>query len=375
MRLFLLLMLLLISGPAFSQNEVEGEELTKKNQELETPSEDYSRKSILIPIIYYTPETKVAAGGLYIKNLWKEREGRTSSVSVMTSLTLNQQILASFAPKFYFSGGHWEAGGLLFYRHYPNKFYGRGFENSFSSPEKYTDNNILIGLNGGRNLYSHLYLRGGLTQDLQKNVDFEAGGRVEAENLAYTRSFQVTALNFSLEWDERDYPQAPRQGALYKATQHFYEPTDREGSKDLERFRKVDFDLRQYVLLAPKWVGALQVFASEVQGAQIPFQYLNSMGGGSKMRGYYSGQYLDKALGMVQAELRFEKTPKWTPAIFTGVARMGEGFADLNSTQSVYSAGFGVHYTLDPENRTKLRLDLGFTGKETGFYFLLGEAF
>ncbi len=337
--------------------------------------EDFSKKLILLPLAYYTPETKIAGGVLAIKNLWKEKEGHTSSVFATASVTFNGQAMVSLAPRLYLAGGEWELGGVFFYSYFPNKYYGRGVDNSLGSPEKYTENSFVMAITGGKNIHDRLFIRGGVAQDLRKVIDYEVGGEMEKEILSIAQNIQVLSLNAGLEWDERDYPQAPRQGSWYKINQSFYDPKDREGQKDIRRFRKIEFDLRQYMTIVPRWIGAAQLVASEIQGDQVPFQYLNSIGGGSRMRGFYAGQYRDKALGMFQAELRFEKTSKWTPAIFAGVARMATKISDLNSADSFYSGGAGIQYTLDPENRTKLRLDIGVTNKESGAYFLIGEAF
>jgi outer membrane protein assembly factor BamA len=373
-KLSLIFVFFVFANFCFAQ-EMESPEPAESLSEAVPPKEDYSKKLILLPIAYYTPETKFAGGLLAIKNLWKEKEGHTSNIMTTASVTFNNQVMASIAPRLYFQGGEWELGGVFFYSYFPNKYYGRGTENSLSSPEKYTENSFILAVSGGKNIYERLFIRGGFGQDLRKIIDYQVGGEMEKEIQNIAQSLQVLSLNIGLEWDERDYPQAPRQGSWYRVTQSFYDPKDREGGKDLDHFRKIEFDLRQYVTLAPRWVAAGQLVASEVQGDQVPFQYLNSIGGGSRMRGFYAGQYRDKALGMFQAELRFEKNIKWTPAIFAGVARIATKISDLNKTDSFYSGGAGIHYTIDPENRTKLRLDLGLTNKESGAYFLIGEAF
>lgn len=208
------------------------------------PKEDYSKKLILLPIAYYTPETKFAGGFLAIKNLWKEKEGHTSNIMATTSLTINNQVMASISPRLYFAGGEWELSSVLFYSYFPNKYYGRGVENSLKTPEKYTENSFIVSVNGGKNIYERLFLRGGVAQDLRKNLDYEVSGEMEKEIQNFTQSLQVLSLNMGLEWDERDYPQAPRQGAWYRLTQSFYDPKDREGNKELPRFRKIDFDFR-----------------------------------------------------------------------------------------------------------------------------------
>ncbi len=341
----------------------------------EGDKEDYSKKLILLPIIYYTPETKVAAGGLFIKNLWKEKEGYTSSIFGTLSLTENKQTLASLAPKLYFDGADWDLSGSLFYSYYPNKFYGRGANYSALTPESYVENNLLLGVGVGKNIYSHIFIRAGINQDQRKIVDYEGSGLIAAELQSSAQDLEVQSANIGIEWDQRDYPQAPIKGAWYRVTHAWYTPTDRAGVKTLSRFRKIDFDFRQYSPLWPRWGGVLQIFASEAQAESIPFQYLNSIGGGVRLRGFYSGQYRDLALGLLQAEARFALRPKWLLAFFGGTARMGGHLSDINSAESLYSGGFGVHYILDPENRTKLRLDMGFNGHERGVYFLVGEAF
>ncbi|WP_413291503.1 BamA/TamA family outer membrane protein [Bdellovibrio sp. HCB337] len=356
---------------SFAQDTYEPEPIASET----VVKEDYSKKLIWLPIAYYTPETKLAGGVLLIKNLWKEKEGRTSNVMATASVTINNQVMTSISPRLYFDKGSWDLGGTIYYSYFPNKYYGRGVDNSLSTPEKYTENIFLLSANAGKNIYSHLFIRGGLGQDLRKIIDSEDGGLIQAETQLLTPSLQVFSGNVGLEWDERDYPQGPRQGSLYRVHQSFFDPKDREGNKSIDRFNKIDFDFRQYVTVAPRWVAAGQLMASEIQGDEVPFQYLNSIGGGSRMRGYYSGQYRDKAVGMFQTEVRYEKNDKWTYAGFAGIARMATKISDLNHADSFYSAGAGVHYTLDPENRTKLRLDVGFAGKETGAYFLIGEAF
>lgn len=332
-------------------------------------------KLIWLPIAYYTPETSFAGGLLVIKNFWKEKEGHVSHLMGMAAVTVRHQTLFSLSPRLYFAQGEWELGGNLFYDYFPSKYYGRDASHPLSSPEAYTENDLKLSLFVGKNLFSSLFLRGGGGQDLRRILNLAPGGLLQSEAQSFGSRLQVLFAHWGLEWDQRDYPQAPRQGAWYRFTQNFYQAKGSDEASALRRFQKMDLDLRQYVLLAPRWVLATQAVASEVQGEQVPFQYLNTLGGGSRLRGYYAGQYRDRALGLLQMEVRFEKNEKWTPAVFWGAGRMASSLRELNFAKDVFSGGFGVHYNLDPENRTKARIDLGFTGKETGFYFLLGEAF
>lgn len=381
LQMFFLIGLILIQTPFFVKaQDLETSPETSENvsenlNEDALKKEGYARKLILLPIAYYTPETKLAAGALMIKNLWKEKEGHTSNVIGTASVTFNKQYMVSLSPRLYFYQGDWELMGSVFYSHFPNRYYGRGVGNSLSSPERYTENNLILNLGGGKNLWRHLFFRGGVAQDLRRIVTHEEGGRIESEIQSLTPNLQVLSAHGGLEWDDRDFPQAPRQGAWYRITQTFFEPKDRESPQSLPRFRKMDLDLRRYFPVASQWLLSGQWITSEVQGDLIPFQYLNSIGGGARMRGFYAGQYRDKALALAQLEVHWERHPKWIPSFFVSTARLGSQLSDLSRAKSFYSGGAGLHYILDPENRTKLRLDFGFTGRETGAYFLLGQAF
>ena len=337
--------------------------------------EDPRKKMILLPLLYYTPETKFAAGAFFVKNFWKEKEGHSSHLIGAVSLSMNNQVIVSLAPKLYFDQGDWDVNGGLFYSYNPSKYYGRSVLTAAPSFESYVENTFLVSAGLGKNIFSHFFIRGGIAQDSRKISDYEAGGLIAGEVTNLAQSIEVQSAIATFEWDERDYPQAPRQGSWYRISHTFFSPRDREGYRELARFRKSDFDLRQYFLFKEKFTGALQFQMAEMQGDQIPFQYLNGIGGGSRMRGYYNGQYRDKSISLAQAEFRYDFKPNWVGTLFSGVARLGPRLQELEAADSFYSSGFGVHYILDPENRTKLRLDLGFTGKETGFYFLIGEAF
>jgi hypothetical protein len=158
----------------------------------------------------------------------------------------------------------------------------------------------------------------------------------------------------------------------------FYDPHNIDKGAALGPFQKYEADLRQYFSLTTEDILAFQFLNSEITGATIPFQYLNSIGGGSRLRGYYEGRYRDQALRVFQAEYRHEFDEHWVGSVFTGLASLGQDESALDSSRSSKyfgSGGLGVNYIIDSENRTKLRADIGVGNDDWGFYFLIGEAY
>lgn len=347
----------------------------EKSENPEDHKEDYSKKLIWFPLAYYTPESSLAGGVLTIKNFWQEKPGKTSHLtSVATASLLGQGFLMA-SPKIYYHGGAQELFGTLNYNYSPSKFYGRGTEKTLAAPEKFTEKNFSA--NGGiaQNIYSDLFVRAGVGWEQKHIIDWEERGLIQQEIHYTSKGIEASYYFIGIDWDNRDFPQSPMRGTYYSLQYRAYSPQDLESHRELKNFGRIDFDLREYVRLESlNSTLAFQWLFSQLQGELIPFQYLNSIGGGRVLRGYYAGRFRDKSSAVVQSEYRYEYNRKWSAVGFVGAARLQEKSEDLKSSHTYSSLGLGVHYFLDPQNRTKIRLDVGF-GSETGFYVLLGDAF
>lgn len=368
MKFFTFILFFILSQRVFAENTQDQNEPQQKQDE-----STYSNRFLWLPIVYYTPETSLAAGLLTIKNMGKEKEGKTSSVLSSASVTLNGQVLLSTEPRFYFQEGKYESFGNLKYRYYPDKYYGKTWNLTQSIPDKYTERFLGLGFGQGWNFYSNFYVKIILGYHQRSISDFQVGSWIETETLNYSNNFEVPYWGFSLDWDTRDFPQAPKEGLWYRVLHQWHYPKDRSQSKSLLSFFKADVDLRQYFRVREDSTFAIQVLYSNVIGSQIPFQYLNYIGGSEKLRGFYAGRFRDRALALFQTEYRYEFSKKWTLAGFLGYAKLAEGAAQLSSAFDYASAGFGFHYFMDPENRTKIRIDVGFA-QSPGVYLTVGEA-
>ena len=91
------------------------EPLKKANSEtLESPKEKKESSWLGFPLIYYTPETKLALGLLSLNHFSKEAQGKTSNLLAIGSYTEKQQSILSLTPRFYFDEGRRELSGNLF---------------------------------------------------------------------------------------------------------------------------------------------------------------------------------------------------------------------------------------------------------------------
>lgn len=327
-----------------------------------------------IPIVYYTPETSVAGGLLFIQNFGAPRDGRTSHLIASFSVTAAGQYFLNLAPKFYSSTGIGETGGTASYRYYPSKFFGRGLNFSTPKGERYVERGLDLNLTHAWNFHDSWSFRIGALYDRRKLIDFEAAGLVASEVSLIGDDSETIGGSLGFEWDTRDFPQAPQRGQFFRLSGTHSQPRDLSGIATLMPLQKGDLDLRFYHRIRSDDTWAHQILISEVRGDLIPFQSLNSVGGGSRLRGFYAGRFRDRALSLYQTEWRHEFTSKWVGTTAIGAGRLASTLPEIPFAKDLVAGSIGVQYIVDPRNRTKIRADIGFA-QEPGFYLLIGEAF
>lgn len=321
------------------------------------------RPYFAIPIIYYTPETKFAAGLLQIFNLSLDAPGKVSHITTVLSYTQMQQSNVLISPKLYYLAGQAELQGNINYSYFPNKYYGRA-ELQLSEPELYTENSFASSISWGHRLYKDFLIRAGVGYDKKNIVSVENAPQLENQFLNGHRIVDVFSQTLSIEWDDRDYPLAPFDGSWYKMAW-----------TQSNVFTRTEVDLRHYQPLGPKRLLASQIYVAEVRGDKIPFQYDLSIGGPQRLRGFYAGRFRDHSLAMIQEEYRRDINDKWSLAFFLSAAKLADKTSDLDLGPTRWTGGIGAHYIVDPLSRAKLRLDLGFSESRPAFYFIMNEAF
>jgi hypothetical protein len=93
------------------------------------------------------------------------------------------------------------------------------------------------------------------------------------------------------------------------------------------------------------------------------------------MRGYYEGRYQDQDMIVLQGEYRLPLWRRFGLVGFAGIADVACKTSAFHARDFKSSAGFGIRYLLQPEEKLNLRFDYGFGKDTSGFYVNFTEAF
>jgi len=97
------------------------------------------------------------------------------------------------------------------------------------------------------------------------------------------------------------------------------------------------------------------------------------LGGSIRMRGYYSGRYIDNDIASAQIELRQHIVRRLGCAAWIGAGSVFPTINEFDAANILPNYGLGLHFEI--KHNENARVDFGF-GKETcGFVFGLSTAF
>ncbi len=337
------------------------------------PPESSSKKLVVLPLLYYTPETRLAfgAGGVFtFRPEVIKKSTRPTSVWMYVVYTLNKQIQAMVKPEVYSINNIYVLNGTLSFVKFPQKFYGIGSEAPESAEELYTPQTVLLEISAKRKLFRSLY--GGVEYGLEttKILAYEADGALGPGDLPGSRGGLVSGVGLSLSWDSRDNILFPRRGQHLQLSAGLYHKA--LGSNF--NFSRIALDLRAYIQAAKRHVLAIQAYLSW-KGGDPPLNHLSLLGGDSLMRGYYKGRYRDKGILAIQAEYRLPVWKRIGLAAFAGAGDVFDRIGNLRLSGLKYSYGGGIRFQLDPKEGTNLRMDIAGGKNSFGLYFTATESF
>ena len=330
---------------------------------------------IVLPIVFYMPETRWGggAGGLYTFYPGEYRQGnRPCSLLFDAYYTQNRQYALELKPEIYLRGNTIFLDGLLSFDEFPNTYFGLGNDSSEDDGESYTPRSVTVEASAQRKVRPGGSLYIGLQARFEHMTmrRMEEGGALASGLVPGSRGANLTGLGFNLKWDNRDNVFFPRSGVQALATAMLFGRA-LGGEFDYSIFK---MDLRVYQPVLAAHVLALQVILEALAGT-APFTRIPKLGGDSVMRGYYSGRYRDKVLLAVQAEYRLPLWGRFGLTAFGGLGRVACRLSRLCLRGVRYSAGCGLRFAVNREEKTNLRLDYGFGEGTAGLYFTVKEAF
>ena len=215
-----------------------------------------------------------------------------------------------------------------------------------------------------------------LTRDIHVGVAFNLNytGLSEIADEAYLegqkKSYFFSGIGISVQYDTRDFMPNPRRGIYIMAREVFY-PAFMGSCDEVIFSTTVVFDA--FLRL---WRGG--VLATDVYGqffcGEAPWVLREELGsGGSRMRSYYAGRYLDRNQMVAQAELRQHLHSRVGCAAWIGGGAVFPSLKELRGRHFLPNYGLGLR--IEFKHNVNIRIDYGF-GKDTGgFVFQFAEAF
>lgn len=362
----LTLLVLLLSSPALGQSS--GSDST---QEEEQAAPNKSKGFVVIPALFYTPETSLAFGGsvmYYYRDRNSALTSRPSYIQPVLIYTLKKQIIIHVASDFYWNDEAHQVIGEATYRKFPDRFYGIGPDVS-TSYEKYTPRSAIFLAHYFRRVYAGLRL-GGLLDASYFTIDAEEGGLLQPGIIPGSTGGFTSGLGGLVNWDTRDNTFYPTKGMYHLLTATFF--GNAFGSD--YAFSRFMVDLRAYARLHERHALAFQVFLNSTTGTP-PFYMLPQLGGTKIMRGYYQGRFRDQHALAFQAEYRTLVWWRLGLVGFIGIGDVAPSLGDFNAASFKSALGIGFRFLYDKNEKVNVRVDFALTGDTPGPYISIREAF
>ena len=343
----------------------------------EAEDEDSDRKNsglIPIPVLYYTPETKLAFGvaaQYYHRPAEAAPGSRPSTLTPVFIYTTNSQIVAEFYSDLWWSQADYHFTGYVSYSKFPDKFYGIGNATSEDAEEEYTPRYVRLQATIERRAFSAFRVGVGYQFEYSELEEVEEGGRLDQAAIPGSDGGVVSGAKVLASWDTRDNIFAATSGQFHQLT------VDLNGGtigSDYD-FGRYVLDLRGYVSTLPSHVLALHGYLG-IETGDPPFQHLFLFGGQNLMRGYYLGRFRD--MNMIAAQAEYRIVPIWWrlgAVVFAGFGDVAEEPSRFRLDDFRYSIGGGIRFVLNRAEGIALRFDFGFGEGDSGFYITLGESF
>jgi len=342
-----------------------------QNHDSEKPIK--TRSLSFYPLVYYSPETKMAYGGT-LQAIFRRKNSdvtaRPTSVTPVFIYTQKKQIISTLELDHYFNDERYHLIGKFRFTYYPNVFYGIGHQSLSDNKEDFTSQDFQGEIKILRQLNKGWYVglqANFLGTDLKEVVK---GGLLDMDNIQGIQGGLSSGLSLLVNWDTRDQVFSPTTGVLGFISYGLFNTIFGSDYK----FNRFNLDFRTYLPLFKTHVLALQNVTMLNSGSP-PFQMMARMGGASLMRGFFEGRYLDRHMTVFQAEYRMPVYWKVGIVGFYSCGTVAHSLSDFSFGNFKHSGGGGFRYMFNETERINLRIDLGYSSDGLKIYFAALEAF
>jgi outer membrane protein assembly factor BamA len=183
---------------------------------------------------------------------------------------------------------------------------------------------------------------------------------------------EITISNVTLngELDSRDNDLYPRSGQYAQAEAL----VSREDFGADSNYQSIELEWNGYRKFGENHVLALRAAGKIVDG-NAPFFALAWFGSGVDLRGYTPGRYIGESMVALQAEWRWQATPRWGFVAFGGTGKVSGALGEIDTGSWLPSGGAGVRFRLTKALPLNMRADFAWGRDDSTFSLAVGEAF
>lgn len=327
---------------------------------------------IALPIVFYTPETRLGGGAaaLYTFRFANESaESRPSQLQLGLAYTQEKQILSYLPFDIYVQDEKWYLSGELGYYRYVYRFFGLGNDTPTES-ETFEATYPRLQLNAQYMVRPRLYLGAWYWMDDYRITKREEQGALSTSAVPGQEGGFISGLGLIANYDSRDHVFYPSSGQRFQFRTFF----NRRLLGSRYNFDRYTVDWSYYFPVG-KGVIATNVVGELLTG-EVPFQQLALIGGPKRMRGFFEGRFRDKNLWMLQAEYRRMITGILGFAVFGGMGNVAPEVSRLFTEKVHVAYGLGLRVRLSKKDKINLRIDIGWNEEgNLSPYLTVAEAF
>lgn len=330
-----------------------------------------------LPIVYYSPETKLGVGALVALNFNTNRNKDTLTKGSFSQnfiiYTMNKQYNIGNQSRIYFPTNKYIFNSKFNYKYFPEFYFGSETEQPKLHKDSIEYNNVILDIRGYRKIGKGVYL--GLITRFNKvtNIKSGVGQFIDEKPLGY-KGYWELGFAPAITIETRDNFVYPRKGYYFEAA-YFINPSWQGKSFS---YNQVKVDIRKYFpfrVFSKQDVLAFQMLAN-VSVGNVPFKDMSEIGGAYNMRGYYTGFYRFKNMYSVQSEFRTNVYKSIGAVCWLGGSLMAKQWNKWSGLNIKPNVGIGLHVTINKKDKLNLRLDQGFGNQnQNGFYLDVAEAF
>lgn len=348
------------------------------------PSDSTTKRVNVLPfpLVYYTPETRLAYGLAATVTFRFKRDldgtdstyrARPSQVTLGAAYTQNQQLLFYVPFQIFYDHDRYYVNGEAGYYRYNYYFFGLGQREI--PQELYGVNFPRIRVNAFRRVsrpdkVGKIYLGLRYQYEDYQVTTVEPEGTLASGTVPGGLGSRLSGAGLGLFYDSRDQVFFPTKGVVADLA---YLSQGRLVGGNV-RFDRYSADVSSYHAMSRRAILVVNYFVSFTSGT-APFNALSLLGGTKRMRGYYEGRYRDQHAALLQTELRLTIYRRLGGVLFGAVGLLGDNRQWLRVADPKAAYGAGLRFTVNRRDHLNIRLDYGLGRQSSGFYLTIGEAF